>query len=305
MPRPANVTTLTTVTHETDTDRVRQLPCWHGALSVAPLAGGMTNRNYLVEDSRGKHVVRLGQDVPHHHLLRWHELAVSRAAHAAGLSPEVEYAEPGALVMRFLEARTLTPEEVRDPARIPAIVDLLKRCHRELPLHLHGPTLTFWPFQVVRSYAVELRALRSPWAHRLDSFLNLNKELERHLTRAPLAFGHNDLLAGNLLDDGQRLWLIDWDYAGFSTPLFDLANLATNNGFTDAQETSLLESYFEGSVDDSLLRAYRAMRVVSLLRETMWGMVSELYPAKEFDYATYTRENLLRLEEEITHYQAV
>lgn len=305
MPRPVNVTTLAVVTHETDTDRVRQLPCWHGALSVAPLAGGMTNRNYLVEDSRGKHVVRLGEDVPHHHLLRWHELAVSRAAHAAGLSPEVEYAEPGALVMRFLEARTLTPEEVRDPARIPAIVDLLKRCHRELPLHLHGPTLTFWPFQVVRSYAVELRALRSPWAHRLDSFLNLNKELERHLTRAPLAFGHNDLLAGNLLDDGQRLWLIDWDYAGFSTPLFDLANLATNNGFTDAQETSLLESYFEGSVDDSLLRAYRAMRVVSLLRETLWGMVSEHYPAKEFDYAAYTRENLLRLEEEITRYQAV
>jgi thiamine kinase-like enzyme len=304
VPRPVNVTTLAVVTHETDTDRVRQLPCWHGALSVAPLAGGMTNRNYLVEDSRGKHVVRLGEDVPHHHLLRWHELAVSRAAHAAGLSPEVEYAEPGALVMRFLEARTLTPEEVRDPARIPAIVDLLKRCHRELPLHLHGPTLTFWPFQVVRSYAVELRDQRSPWAHRLNEFLNLNGELERQLTSAPFAFGHNDLLAGNLLDDGQRLWLIDWDYAGYSTPLFDLANLATNNSFSDAQETSLLECYFEGAVDAGLLRSYRAMRVVSLLRETLWGMVSELYPAKEFDYAIYSRENLMRLEEEITRYQA-
>ncbi len=292
------------MTPETDTNRIHQLPCWHGDLSVAPLAGGMTNRNYLVEDSRGKHVVRLGEDVPHHHLLRWHELAVSRAAHAAGFSPEVEYAEPGVLVMRFLEARTLTPAEVRDPARLSAIVGLLKRCHRELPLHLHGPTLTFWPFQVVRSYTVQLRARQSPWCPRLDEFLALNGELEQHLTSAPFAFGHNDLLASNLLDDGQRLWLIDWDYAGYSTPLFDLANLATNNGIADSAETTLLETYFEGPADDGLLRGYRAMRVASLLRETLWGMVSELYPAKEFDYATYTRENLTRLEFELLRFRA-
>jgi thiamine kinase-like enzyme len=305
VPPHVNVATLASVTQVTDTNRIHGLPCWRGNLKVAPLAGGMTNRNYLVEDSCGKHVVRLGEDVPHHHLLRWHELAVSRAAHAAGLSPEVEYSEPGVLVMRFLEARTLTPEEVRDLARLPAIVDLLKRCHQELPLHLHGPTLTFWPFQVVRSYAAKLRTQRSPWAHRLNEFLSLNGELERHLTRAPFAFGHNDLLAGNVLDDGQRLWLIDWDYAGYSTPLFDLANLATNNGMNGALEITLLEAYFEEAIDDSLFRAYRAMRVVSLLRETMWGMVSELYPAKEFDYSTYTRENLARLEEEIARYRAV
>jgi thiamine kinase-like enzyme len=301
---PVEGAILAAVTHEADTIRISGLPCWRGTVQVAPLVGGMTNRNYLVEDSVGKHVVRLGEDVPHHHLLRWHELAVSRAAHAAGLSPEVEYAEPGALVLGFLEARTLTPEEVRGPARLPAIVDLLKRCHRELPLHLHGPTLTFWPFQVVRSYGAALRARGSSWAHRLPGFLSLNEDLERHLTRAPFAFGHNDLLAGNLLDDGQRLWLIDWDYAGYSTPLFDLANLATNNGMSGASEIALLESYFEGPIDDSLFRSYRAMRVVSLLRETMWGMVSELFPAKEFDYASYTRENLERLEDEITRYRA-
>lgn len=298
------ISILTREMNETDLLRIRQLPCWRGGVRVAPLAGGMTNRNYVVDDDAGKHVVRLGEDVPHHHLLRWHELAVSQAAHAAGLSPAVEYAEPGALVMEFLEARTLNPEEVRDPARTPAIVSLLKRCHREVPRHLHGPTLTFWPFQVIRSYLTNLRARQSPWTGRLEEFRELNDELEQPLTAAPFAFGHNDLLAGNLLDDGQRLWLIDWDYAGFNTPLFDLANLATNNGLTESSESALLEAYFEGPLDDSLRAGYQAMRVVSLLRETLWGMVSELYPAKEFDYATYTRENLARLEHEIAQYRA-
>ena len=297
------ITILTHEMNEADLLRIRQLPCWRDGVRVAPLAGGMTNRNYVVFDDAGKHVVRLGEDVPHHHLLRWHELAVSQAAHAAGLSPAVEYAEPGALVMEFLEARTLTPEEVRDPARTSAIVSLLKCCHREVPRHLHGPTLTFWPFQVIRSYLARLRTRQTFWSDRLEEFSRLNEELEKALGAAPFAFGHNDLLAGNLLDDGQRLWLIDWDYAGYSTPLFDLANLATNNGISGSSERALLEAYFEGSLDDSLLEGYHAMRVVSLLRETLWGMVSELYPAKEFDYATYTRENLTRLEQEIAQFR--
>ena len=71
-----------------DLARIAALPCWRGPPHAEPLSGGMTNRNYLVRDRAGRHVVRLGADVPHHMILRWHELAVARAAHAAGLSPE-------------------------------------------------------------------------------------------------------------------------------------------------------------------------------------------------------------------------
>ena len=60
-----------------------------------------------------------------------------------------------------------------------------------------------------------------------------------------LVIGHNDLLAANILDDENRLWLIDWEYGGFNTPLFDLAGLAGNNGLSEAQERAMLERYFE------------------------------------------------------------
>src|SRR6202034_3934325 len=103
------------------------------------------------------------------------------------------------------------------------------------------------------------------------------ERLELTVGPVNILFGHNDLLAANLIDDGTRLWLIDWDYAGFNSPLFDLANLASNNDLAEDQERYALEAYFGQPPDAALWRAYTAMRVVSLLREALWGMVSDLH----------------------------
>jgi thiamine kinase-like enzyme len=279
-----------------DIARVEGLACWRTRAQAEPLAGGMTNRNYVVRSGGERFVVRLGVDIPQHMILRWHEVAVSRAAHAADLSPEVVHAEAGALVLRFVEGETLTADGVR--ARLPAVAALLRRCHDRLARHMRGPVLAFWPFQIVRDYAATLAAGGSPWAARLDDLRALNARLERALVATTLVLAHNDLLAGNLIDDGRRLWLIDWDYAGLNTPLFDLANLATNNGLGPDEEATLLERYLAGAPDSGARRGHAAMRVASLLRETLWSMVSELHPAVDFDYAAYTRDNLARLEAE-------
>ncbi len=280
---------------EADIARVAALGCWRGTPRIEPLAGGMTNRNWLVRDAAGAHVARLGEDLPHHMVLRWHEHAVARAAGAAGISPEVEHSAPGVLVMRFVEGRSLAAGDLRAPGRLAAVAALLRRCHRELPLHLRGPALAFWPFHAIRGYAAMLREGGSAWLGELDALLALAGEVEAALSPAPTVFAHNDLLAANLVDDGQRLWLIDWDYAGWGSPVFDLANLAANNGLGAAQEEALLEAYLGRAPDAALRRDLAAMRVASQLRETLWSMASELRPSVDFDYASYTRENLARL----------
>ncbi len=109
-------------------------------------------------------------------------------------------------------------------------------------------------------------------------------------------FGHNDLLAANLIDDGRRLWLIDWEYGAFNSPLFDLGGLASNNEFAPEQEDWLLDAYFGAPATTDLRRRYAAMRCASLLREAMWSMVSERHLTVDFDYQTYTAENLRRFE---------
>ncbi|MFT4961713.1 MAG: thiamine kinase-like enzyme, partial [Paracoccaceae bacterium] len=199
--------------------RIKALPIWSGEISAQPLDGGITNVNYLVTDAAAKYVVRLGADIVEHHVMRFNELAASRAAHAAGLSPAVVHSESGLTVIEYIESTTLTEADIRSPGMLDRIVPLIRQCHHEVPKQLRGPALIFWVFHVIRDYAATLRDGNSPYCAQLPELLNISEKLETAAGPFDIVFGHNDLLAANFLDDGTRLWLIDWDYAGFNTPL--------------------------------------------------------------------------------------
>lgn len=291
--------------NETPEDRIRNLGIWKGNITVEPLSGGMTNRNYIVRDGGRTVAVRFGEDIPVHMISRANELAASRAAHAAGISPEILHHAPGILVMAYLEARTLTPTDIDRAAMIQRIIPLLRTCHNEIPKHFRGPAMIFWVFQVIRDYANSLKEGESSYLPDLRVLLQRAERLEAAAGPFSIVFGHNDLLAANILDDGKRLWLIDWDYAGFNSPLFDLGGLASNNALSEERETSLLEAYFEVPVNDSLWRRYQAMKCASLLRETMWSMVSEIHSTIGFDYKTYTGENRARFDAAYAAFQEI
>lgn len=285
-------------------ERAARLRCWSGPVDPRPVGGGITNANFEVEDGGARYFVRIGDDLPVHGILRSHEAAASRAAAAAGLSPEVIHQEPGALVLRFVEGRPLAPEDVRKPETLERILPLVLRCHRELPQQLRGPSLAFWVFHVVRNYARTLREDESRLVPELPRLLTAAERLERAVGPVELAFGHNDLLAGNFLDDGERLWLVDWEYAGWGSPLFDLGGLASNNALPADQEEWLLARYFETTPDASLRRRYQAMKCASLLREALWSAVSEGRSELDFDYMAYTGENLARFERALEAFEA-
>ncbi len=270
--------------------RIQALPCFAGITHMAALGGGMTNHNWRVDDRQGCYVVRLGQDVPEHGILRWHELAATRAAHAAGLAPEVVFAAPGILVSRFIEGRTLQAQDLCEPRRLDALVSMLQRCHQEAARQLRGPALMFRVFQVIRDYLARLQgACDAEWQRPLASFAAVLPALERALGPVTAVFGHNDLLAANWIDDGRRLWLIDWEYAGFNSALFDLANLSCNNGFDATLDRELLQRYFGNAPDAALTRAFLAMRCASALRETLWALVSLQVSTLDVDYSAYAR----------------
>ena len=276
--------------------RAAGLSCWSGPVTPEPLTGGITNVNFVVEDRGRRYFVRIGEDIPVHGVLRFNELAAARAAAAAGLSPPVVHAEPGAIVTDFIEGKTYAPEDVRAAANLPRIVELIRRCHHEMPKHLRGPALIFWVFHVIRDYAGTLRDGDSRCLPKLPGLLARAEALEAAVGPIEVVFGHNDLLAANFIDDGKRLWLIDWDYAGYNSPLFDLANVASNNEFPPDQVEALLAAYFGRPPDGDLKRRYAAMACASLLRETMWSMVSEIHSTLDFDFVAYTEENLARFE---------
>ncbi|MFI4987736.1 MAG: phosphotransferase [Alphaproteobacteria bacterium] len=277
-------------------ERVAGLAFWSAAIEIEPLEGGITNRNFVVRQRQERYVVRIGDDIPLHGVMRFNELAAARAAHLAGLSPEILHHEPGALVMRFVEGRALAPQDLRARRMLERVLPLLKRVHGEMIKYLRGPVLAFWVFHVLRDYAHTLAAAGSAYAGRLPRLMAIAEALERAVGPVELVFAHNDLLAPNFIDAGERLWLVDWDYAGFNAVLFDLANLASNAGLAAADELWLLEAYDGRPADAAQRRRYAAMKCASLLREAMWSMVSEIHSSIAFDYAAYTAGNLRHFE---------
>jgi thiamine kinase-like enzyme len=278
-----------------DEDRIRVLPCWNGAIEISPLGGGLSNANYRVTDSAGSHVVRFGVDFPFHHVSREREVMVARAAHAAGFAPAVEYAAPGVMVTAFLQAQTFTAMDVKvNPQRIGR---LIRDFHQMMPAYVSGPGYMFWPFHVIRDYA---RTLQQD----VSIYLLQAQALESVQQPLPIIFGHHDLLPANFLDDGEKLWLIDFEYAGFGTAMFDLAGVSSNGLMHPDEKALLLRTYFGASPDVGIMQAFAAMECASLLRETLWAMVSGLFlAAPGVDYGAYTVENRARYLEALDAYQ--
>jgi thiamine kinase-like enzyme len=284
-------------------DRVRKLPCWKGGIDIVPLKGGVSNASFTVCDSSGQYVARVGHDYPFHHVCREAEVIASKAAFVAGLSPEVVYTEPGIMVVRFIEARTYGEADVR--ANADACVDIVKRCHREMGKRITGRANIFWVFHVLRDYAHTITAGKHRHVPDIPRWMAEVERLEAAQVPLPIIFGHHDLLPTNFMDDGKRLWLIDWEYGGFGTAMFDLANIASNNQFSGKAEQELLMRYFERAPDQALLRAFYAMKTASALREAVWGMVSEIHlNAPGVDYVAYAKEYLGRYENVLADYNS-
>ena len=271
---------------------IRSIPIWKNEINIKTIDGGITNQNFLIEENINKYVVRIGDDIPEHLVYRSNELIASKAASDIGISPSVIYYEKGLLVLEYIESTTLSAEEVRK--NIKNIIPILKKIHYEIPKNLYGQSLIFWVFHVIRNYAKFLKDKKSNHTKILTKLLSQSTILEKSSAPYEIVFGHNDLLPANFLDDGNKIWVIDWEYAGFNSPLFDLGGLSSNNNFSLKEEIFLLENYFEKKINDKILLQYNSLKCASLLRETMWSMVSEITSKIDFDYANYTEENLLK-----------
>ena len=182
------------------------------------------------------------------------------------------------------------------------LVELLRRVHLEIGHHLRGPAIMFWVFHALRDYAAQLRG--RPGNADLDRLMAVAAKLEQAVGPVDIVFGHNDLLPANLIDNGSRLWLIDWEYAGYGSPLFDLGNLASNAHLDEASWLDLLAQYHRRTPDKDLQRRAGAMRVASLLRETLWARVAGVHRRVSVDFEAYGTEYLGRFEKAHSAFRA-
>ena len=112
---------------------------------------------------------------------------------------------------------------------------------------------------------------------------------------------HDDLLTANFMHDGERVQIIDWEYAGMGDRYFDLGNLAVNNELDDDQQAALLEAYFGEPADERRRSTLRLFRFMSDFREAMWGVVQVQISELDFDFDGYAKKHFDRLEQTASH----
>jgi thiamine kinase-like enzyme len=256
---------------------------------VEKLPGGLTNVNLKVSTAERTVVVRIPQ--PGSELLgidrHWEHLN-SRAAAEAGVgAPVVEYVEdPGLLVVEFLEGTTYTDDDLRHGGHLPRVAAACRRLH-------HGPRFVndFDMFDVQRRYlaTVEERGFRLPEGYR--DFDDHVGRIQRALAVSPgdSVPCNNDLLAGNFIDDGTRLRLIDYEYAGNNESAFELGNLWSEPNLSLEQLEELVEAY-DGRLTRQRVARTRLWALMAKYGWTLWGSIQCSTSSIDYDFWSWAME---------------
>ncbi len=192
---------------------------------------------------------------------------------------------------RFIEGTPVTDAAVHQPATIRRVADSLRRVH-------DGPAIPglFVPLRIVEAYRALALARAVPIPPEFAVARAIGQRIELALIAAPIELRpcHNDLLNANFIDDGSRIRVVDWEYAGMGDPFFDLGNFSVNHGLTADEDAELLRAY-EGSVSPSGVARLTLMRIVSDFREAMWGVLQQGISSLDVDFVAYAGEHFDRL----------
>jgi len=258
-------------------------------LKIEPIAAGLTNQNFRVEVDGKPFFVRLpGSSTDLLAVDRENELYNTRAAAAAGVGPKVIHHDPesGALVLEWIDGLTMSNAAFAAPGTPARIAEALRRLHA-------GPRFSdaFDMFRLSEFYlgVVEERSIRIPDGYReeLPKVALIEAALATH-PRATVPC-HNDLLAENYLDDGRRLWIVDYEYSGNNDPTFELGNTAQELGFDAARQQELCAAYF-GEATPALLARMRLQMIMSDVGWTLWAAIQAAISSIDYDFWGWAEE---------------
>lgn len=307
-----------TWTDEAIRTHIRALPCFSNVTAIRPLVGGLCNRNFVVEDAVGKFVVRVGGDIWVHGISQVSVQNAMRAATALGVTPALRYAEPGLVVVDFVEGRALRAEDVADEGILADWVARLRDLHNGNRATA-GAMTYFSPFQVARHYLQYCRSHQGQHCGPLEGLDCIIDGLERLVGPYQPIFTHNDVVPQNaMVDAAGRVHLIDWDYGGFGHPYFDISGLATNSDAVPEIEARVIKLY-AGTLNEELWSTFRLFKIAVNLREYLWGIAQELssgldsemvragmatlYPGETPGYSGYADMNRRRYEASLAEFR--
>ena len=253
----------------------------HGRKHLVELSGGLTNRNIKVETDHGDYVARISSNESA--LLsidRNNEFQNSKIAAEVEIgAPVFDYhADHGLLVIGFLNGVTYDGIDVANNAT--RIAKSVKQLHGAKPF-----LLDFDMFKIQSNYLkiVTERGFRLP-----DGYLDFAKAKEDlQMALAATDTGkvpcNNDLLPANFIDDGEKIWLIDYEYSGNNDPCFELGNIWSESGQDISVLHELISGYYNEERPDKLARAW-LFASLAKYGWTLWASIQDSISEIDFDF---------------------
>jgi thiamine kinase-like enzyme len=263
---------------------IAAIPAWQGReIEVASIAGGLTNRNYRVSTDGTPYFVRIpGPGTGLLAVDRTNELHNTRAASTVGAGPRVvdHLPEWDVMVLEWIDAPSMSNAAFQSAGAARRIAEALRRLHA-------GPRFRDDFDMVALSgrylHVVDERGIRVPDGYRehLEAVPRIAAALQVHPMTT--VSSHNDLLAENYLDDGERLWIVDYEYSGNNDPTFELGNTAQELGFDERRLAELVAAYFGAATPDLVARC-RLQMIMSDVGWTLWAAIQAVISPIDYDF---------------------
>ena len=260
------------------------MPLWPLPPTISPIKTGRTNQNFLVACGGRRYFARVGIDLPAHQISRAIEARCAKFAASNGLAPSVHFAKQGILVTDYIDGNVLSAASSNSNEILENIAKHLATLHA-LPLQENIPV--FDPSDIACFYlnSLEPGRLGQKQLSKIKDILKMAPKLK------PTSLIHADLIPENFIDDGERLWLIDWEYAGLGHPATDLALVVMNFDLSDQDLEAFVS--FHGNLDPEIVHLTRPVVAV---REALWCLIQlQEKKSPQGDLVEYTHMCLRRL----------
>ena len=271
---------------------LKTIPFFKEEITVERFGGGLSNYSFLVTCNNKKFVAKFLNDLLLFHTTHLQEVSANKAAHKLDIAPQIMYYDDKVIIFEYIQSKNLTKEEIKEEKTLKKIINILKTVHKKMPYYFRGPIMINWNFYSVRDYVRVLRKINSPHIDKLNNFLKDIVIFEDMSGPFDIVFTHGDFFLPNILNNGKKFWLIDWEYSGFNSSLNDLGNLSKHGEFNQEEDNFILEQYYEAPITAKLKYQFHAMKCASILKELLWSMIAEIHPPIDYDFKQYTKEKL-------------